>query len=93
MRMNTRNLFGLLLTIAVLASNPNLVQAQPTSIAPLNGKGKVQLPDSGEYEGEFQDGMLHGKGTIRWRNGDIYVGEFSRGLLHGEGTFTRPKSG
>ena len=36
---------------------------------PQAGFGTATLPDSGKYEGYFQDGLFEGEGTIFWRDG------------------------
>lgn len=42
---------------------------------------------SGEYEGEWQQGMKHGQGVMRYPNGDVYRGSWFRDQRHGQGTY------
>lgn len=43
------------------------------------------LPDSSQYFGPMENGLMHGQGRMVWSNGMRYDGEFSDGLFNGEG--------
>ena len=53
-----------------------------------HGKGTIEFPDGGSYEGDWVDGLRHGQGTASFANGDVYVGEWQNDMMHGQGTLT-----
>ncbi len=51
----------------------------------LQGPG-VLKDRSGNYEGEFKDGLRHGRGIFRYIRGDLYRGDWVSDRRHGNGT-------
>ena len=84
MRKTLTSLLFVLLSGISNAAPPNRPQAD---------YGVATLPDSGKYEGYFQDGLFEGEGTITWRDGYKYAGSFKRGLFNGFGRLTRTQHG
>ena len=50
-----------------------------------HGKGRINIYNEGEYEGNFEYGDMDGEGIFKWNNGNYYVGEMKKGKLHGLG--------
>jgi hypothetical protein len=51
---------------------------------PERGHGRWKFP-AGEYDGEWEGGVMHGRGVYRENSGHIYEGEYHRGMKHGKG--------
>jgi len=50
-----------------------------------HGRGKLELPGVGTFEGNFVQGKLAGHAVVTWENGDIYDGQWRDGQEQGLG--------
>ncbi|MFC1844508.1 hypothetical protein ACFLZ5_06915, partial [Thermodesulfobacteriota bacterium] len=49
-----------------------------------HGQGKITFP-TGEYVGEFKNGMRNGKGKLVLADGEVYEGNWKNDRKHGAG--------
>ncbi|WP_349736257.1 C13 family peptidase [Pseudomonas jessenii] len=54
----------------------------------LQGKGRIDYPNSSWYAGEFDKGQWQGQGEWHGSNGEVYRGQFNQGLFDGQGALT-----
>ena len=54
------------------------------------GKGVLEFPDGGRYNGQWAHSQENGQGRRDWPDGSWYEGGWKNGKPHGSGRFRRP---
>jgi len=74
-----------LLVVVMMASLPQILNAQCLSGSCWDGKGVYLYPSGAKYVGNFKNGKIHGKGTLHFSNGNKYSGDWVDHYRQGEG--------
>jgi len=91
-KLSTLNMKKIIITIFILFTS--VIHAQ-SNLPACNGNysgacfGK-RIYDTGDYVGEFLNGLRNGQGIYSFANGEKYVGQYRDDKRKGQGTYTYP---